>query len=1004
MIPAEALARLAARASTIEERLAPPFAQAAATDARQIDARIARWAELGAKGDGERLRRSLRWRGIDLDRIRPALGEAALAPAAPLPDWAPRFAALLAAALGEHRADRDGPPPTSAHEAVMAPFARAAAASLRRALPASARGGVADTALRALEQNLLLRLMRIAGAVLAGEYHVYAYRDSRGGGAPETRTQRFAARLLQPPVPEFLTEYPVLARLLTLACDNWQMAAAELFDRLAADRRDIAGRFHQGHDPGPLVDIQIGDADVHDGHRQVIILVFDDGFRIVYKPRPLALDHAFHEFVRWLNERGLLPTLRSPAVLCRGGYGWAEFIAHRPADNAAERELFYRRAGVLACVAYVMGATDLHYGNVIAHGGYPIAIDLETLLTAVPRSDVLPTLPFAAPGAHPGGQRSVLQSLLLPVVHRVPTGVYTDTSALGAEPDELVAAPDRSWLPVHEAPLAQALRNHAAAVEAGFVAAYRFLERQREALLSESGPLVAFARCPTRIVLRDTALYFQILRHSIDPAVLRDGADRAIALERLNHVIAIAETPPSFVEMVTRERTALLGLDVPRFLVMTDETDLRDMAGVVAANVMERSPLAEMRLRIAAMGEADLQRQRTDIRLALGGRVAEWPGSPRSGLPAGAAAELPGAAMLVAAAERLATVLLAEAGSGGDTPPPWRGLVYVNAARRFTVGDAGAGFADGGLGIAALFAALFRVTGNPKWRDAALRLSLRYLAPMASTASSGNGHIAGGITAGLGGLLYGAALIAALADGGEVLADGLALAERLARRAVTEDRELSLGDGLAGTVLGIASLRQLVPGTGFDDACGRSAARLRAARPLPAAALLSGQAGLVLAAHAIGLEIDCSIPPAPWPEAATDWAEGTVGLALAALRADRNTGDALNFFESLAAAPMPVDDGFAFGAAGEADALLWAAERSGRAEFRRLALQRMAAAAERAYHGAPRLLGGNLGDGLRLPGLFHGSAGVAYVLLRLAMPDRLPALAAFELPAERKIA
>ncbi len=51
MIPGEALARLATRASTLEERLGPPFVPASANHADRIDACISRWAELGAKGD-----------------------------------------------------------------------------------------------------------------------------------------------------------------------------------------------------------------------------------------------------------------------------------------------------------------------------------------------------------------------------------------------------------------------------------------------------------------------------------------------------------------------------------------------------------------------------------------------------------------------------------------------------------------------------------------------------------------------------------------------------------------------------------------------------------------------------------------------------------------------------------------------------------------------------------------------------------------------------------------
>jgi lantibiotic modifying enzyme len=1002
MIPAEVLAHLATRASTLEERLAPPFVTAADRGDR-IEACITRWADLGAKGDRERLQRSLHWRGIDLDRIRAAFGGVTLPPDAALPAWVLRFAVLLEAALNEQRHENAGPPPDNERAAVMMCFGRAAAAELRRTIPAHARAGVADSALAAMEQSLLLRLTRIAGPVLTREYYLYSYSDSRRGGNPESRAQRFAERMLRPTVPEFITEYPVLARLLTLACDNWQAAALELLGRLAADRGAIIEQFDAGCDLGPLVDIQVGDADVHDGHREVVILVFGDGFRIVYKPRSLALDQAFHGLVHWFNQRGLSPSLSSPAVLCRDGYGWAEFIAYRPANGAGELGLFYERAGVLACVAYVMGATDLHYGNVIAHGGYPMVVDLETFLMAEPRSGALPVHPAGIPIPHLGQGRSVLHSLLLPLTHRVPTGAFTDISPLSAEPQGEIAKQGRNWLPVRETPMALVLRDYASVIEAGFVSAYRFIERQREALLSECGPLAAFERCPIRIVLRDTALYFQLLRQSIDPAVLRDGIDRRIALERLNHVIALADTPPSFVEMVTREQSALSGLDVPRFLVMTGETDLRDAAGLVAAKVMERTPLEEMRLRVEAMSEPDLQRQCKDIRWSLSSHISGRPGSRCRDLSSATPTELPDAAMLIAAAERLGADLLDEADSPGNPPPPWRGLIFLSAASRFTVGDAGASFADGGLGIAAFFAALFRVTGNPKWRQAALDLSLRYLTPVANSTAY-RGHLAGGIAAGLGGLLHGAALIGALIESEEVLGNGLTLARGLAGRTVDEEKNLSLGDGLAGTLLGVASLRRLIPDAGLDVIAERGAARLRSAKPLVATGLLSGQAGLVLAANAIGLEGDFSVQDELLSEGPIDWAEGALGLSLAALQTGSRAGDALSFLDSLASAPRAADDSFAFGTAGEVDALIWAADRAGRPALRRLALQRITETAKRAYRGTPRLLGGMLGEGLRIPGLLHGSAGIGYTMLRLASPDRLPALAVFELPLEQKVA
>lgn len=53
----------------------------------------------------------------------------------------------------------------------------------------------------------------------------------------------------------------------------------------------------------------------------------ESGYKIVYKPRSLAVENHFGEFMGWLDERGSLrESLRMPRVLDRGSHGWAEFV------------------------------------------------------------------------------------------------------------------------------------------------------------------------------------------------------------------------------------------------------------------------------------------------------------------------------------------------------------------------------------------------------------------------------------------------------------------------------------------------------------------------------------------------------------------------------------------------------------------------------------------------------------------------------------------------------
>lgn len=998
MISAKTLGGLTARAATLEERLTHDFIPTEIDQQPLVEARVRRWAQLGAKNDRDRLRQSLRWRGIELDGVLSALQNVTLSARSGPAAWAHDFAALLEAALAEHvRAQKSS---LKDHRgAVMGSFALAAKTAVCSALTARARGIVTQDALTAMERGLLIRLKRLSGPVLDRDFDLFARVDSRSGGLPETRASRFADRMLESPLPTFFSEYPVLARLVTLACTHWTAASLEMLERLATDYATVTDFFCGGRDPGPLVDVQVGDADVHDGHREVLILTFSDGARVVYKPRSLALDLAFNKLLAWLQQRGLSPIMRSPRVLCREGYGWAEFIAHRLAADAAERDAFYRRMGVVACIAYLMGSADLHNGNVIAQGGDPIVIDLETMLQANPRGYPLPVLNSSAQGGSQDAAPSVLQSMLLPLLHRVPSGEFMDLSAMTAAPADLGAGHTIAhWLPVEPESLQQTIHDHARTLQEGFTVAYRLILQHREALLGSDGPLTAFADCPIRVVLRDTAIYFQLLRQSIDPACLRDAADREILLERLNHSIAIAETPPGFVEMISREKGALLNLDVPRFLVMTDSTDLRDFAGVVAVNVMLRTPLDEMRLRVTNMGEADLAIQQETIGYSLCAysvrRVRRQETRRVVGPPASRA-------MLVAAAERIGRDLLRETRVSSATPPRWLGPIFVSRARRFTVGEAGAGFADGGMGVALFLAALFRVTGNTQWRDAAIDLSFAHLRPTAGTVSY-HGHIPGGLNAGIGGLLYAAAHIAAILGSDEISHQAIAVVEALAPRAIQEERDMSLSDGLAGTLLGIAAIRHRHANATLAQALEQGVASLRSARPQTTNGILCGRAGVLLAAHRVGATLSCGASL----EGSADWAEGSLGQAVAAWSIDPLSPQAQGFFAQMGSARNeflePCDDSFAFGLSGEADALAWAADQADEPAWRDRALRIIVPGAERAYRGQCKLLGGRLGEGLRMPGLMHGTAGIGYIMLRLVASDTLPSLAALELPSTRK--
>jgi len=88
----------------------------------------------------------------------------------------------------------------------------------------------------------------------------------------------------------------------------------------------IVGELLGGIDPGPVVAIDPGLGDAHQGGRTVAAVCFADGRKVIYKPRPMTAHLMFRRLADWLN--GLVPGagLRVPAVVPRAGYGWLESI------------------------------------------------------------------------------------------------------------------------------------------------------------------------------------------------------------------------------------------------------------------------------------------------------------------------------------------------------------------------------------------------------------------------------------------------------------------------------------------------------------------------------------------------------------------------------------------------------------------------------------------------------------------------------------------------------
>lgn len=710
-------------------------------------------------------------------------------------------------------------------------------------------------ATRLFEPSLWMLLLRRVAKVVVLELNVARVQGKLAGDTPEARCADFARQLRAGPLREqIIDEYPVLARSIITAADNWERAAGEFLTHLAADHGVISTALLGAPELGTLATIAVGAGDAHRNGRSVIIASFSSGARVVYKPRSLHVDAHFSELVRWLNDRGQTPPLCAARTVTIDGHGWAEFVDNAPCNSAEEVARFYERLGAFLAVLHALEATDFHYENVIASGEHPMLVDLEALFH--PRPDLGAGVNEPEWIGWAALQASVLRAGVLPFrAHGTDESSGLDLSAVGgaggqqtpnrlpvlvnAGTDEMRFERDFVRLPESQnrPTLGDELVNPAAyapRILAGFTATYRLLVRHRSELLAPGGPIHRFADDPIRVVLRPTRQYALVLSESDHPDVLRDALERDRLLDRL--WVAVPGRPE--LERVIRwEHEDLTNGDVPMFTGRPASRDLFTSHGSRLEDFFPRSGLESVVERIEAMGEEDLACQQWVIEAAFltlvaGPNVGGEPSAPADRAPSRAPALPPGPEACVAAARRIAdrltSLALRRNGCVG-----WLGLTLVRD-RDWTIQPVGTDLYGGGLGVAFFLAYLHHVAAHQESGTLAreivaqsVRRTLGVLATLETAAPVPNGAI--GAFGALGGAVYAFAHLGALWRDAELLDTANAIVERVHRR-VHEDEDLDLIGGTAGFILAAAALEHTRPGGAVLGAIRVAANRLLARR------------------------------------------------------------------------------------------------------------------------------------------------------------------------------
>jgi type 2 lantibiotic biosynthesis protein LanM len=833
---------LVLHAATIDELLsadfetvhAPPIGPDPA--AGRLERRIEAWAKASTGGNAGLFERRLARDGLSLAQVRERLAGPRRKAYAPVPAWA-ADAAWIETALGD---------PATARRGDGKPSGQAACAFAELLEPAVAKADAimrTDLAPRVLDRltagaqaNLRDALLRDLSALCAPAlYERFAKARSdaaaRTGQAAEPGStslyDAFAGAMRVDGFRGLFASKPVLLRLIATLTRQWIDTTREFLIRLDADlpliRRDLLG----GAAVGKVERIDGDLSDPHNFGRSVRIITFADGARAGYKPRDVRVEAAWHALIDRLNRADPPLALRAVCTIPRedaaGHYGWSEFIAHEPCEDADGCRRFFRRAGAWLALFHVFAATDMHQENMIAAGDHPVPVDLETILQPSPEE-------------HKSGEReseafdaaldiianSVMTVGLLPAYGRA---VDNSVFAMGGLTADWGARTVIAWNDINSDAMRPAktkeigrrntnlphvggryakLADHIDDFVAGFDEFANFLRCR----ISDATPAVlfdGFAGLPVRKVVRPTRFYYMLLQRLRNHKPMDDGATWSAQADFVARLAEWDKESEPLWPLLRAERAALLALNVPHFVTPSDGDVVADATGI-AAKTAAMPGLQRALARAQSLDAREIAWQVEVIRENTNS-VAK-PAAPAMSAAIAPATLSPRAAKqtFLQEADEVAAELSRLAIRRGPGAA-WIGLDWLGDSEVFQLVCLGPDLYNGTAGIALFLAAHAAVSRRESSGELAraalahLRKNLRGRNAARFARALGTGGATG-----LGSIVYAFAVIARLLNDDALLADAHSAAGLFSDELIAADKQLDVIGGSAGGILGLLRL------------------------------------------------------------------------------------------------------------------------------------------------------------------------------------------------------
>lgn len=492
---------------------------------------------------------------------------------------------------------------------------------------------------------------------------------------------------------------PLLREALDRTTTRFVAVTDELLERFIHDRDEICRMLYGGADCGAITQICFAGADPHFHGRRTSIVKTQRG-AFVYRPRDCRIDERLCDMV----QRGFADYLKIPRCIVRNGYGYCEFMRMTDVASPGDVAMYFKRLGGACALLHALGSTDLHSENWICCDGYPALVDLETILTPLPRA-------FGDRHIWPEAdlrddfRRDISRSLIFSGILPARRG-NRQISVLLDDSDT-----------AHGLPVLNGVKRTVIGFEDSFLDGFaegyeRCMGLRREL----NAALECFRMLPVRALIRNSDGYSKLLSqlHSLPALQSRQGRSRL--LSRLDGFFR-EHGAEQLLPIANWEAQCLLDGDIPYFSSSGGGRALMGYGDVINENFFQMSAMENARQRIATLCHADMRFELNILSQSLDRAVMPVAASPV--LPAAGPTEAIAARAALAEAEAIfgqIERLLITAPSGKSA---W--LVLSERSMRLT--PAKPTLSNGTAGIGVFCAALAASSDDPEIRRRASTLT-----------------------------------------------------------------------------------------------------------------------------------------------------------------------------------------------------------------------------------------------------------------------------------------